>query len=104
FGAVLIRPAFYDTVRMAEHGSEAVLRNIARHAGAGTIPGTVDSGGATEKVFVEDIPFRPIWRQIEQLDLAACVHPSPGVTGPENVSQGAFIERVAEKLGIGHSV
>jgi predicted TIM-barrel fold metal-dependent hydrolase len=104
FGAVLIRPAFFDTVRMAEHGAAAVLRNIARHAGAGTIPGTVDSGGATEKVFVEDIPFRPLWKQIEQLDLVACVHPSPGVAGPENVSQGAFTERVAEKLGIGHSV
>src|SRR5205814_4484894 len=92
------------TVRMAEHGSEALLRNIARHAGAGTLPGTIDSAAATEKVFVEDTPFRPVWKQIEQLDLVACVHPSPGITGPENVSQGGFIEGGAERLGIGHSV
>ncbi len=104
FPAVLIRPAFYDIVRITEHGAAATFRNIARHSGAGTIPGTTDVAGATEKVFIEDTPFRPLWRQLEELDLVACVHPSAGIAGPENVSQGGFAERVTEKLGIGHSV
>jgi hypothetical protein len=34
----------------------------------------------------------------------ACVHPSPGTTNPEPCSAGSFVERVAQRLRIGHPV
>jgi len=48
--------------------------------------------------------FDPVWKRLEELDVAACVHPSPGSTNPEWSCHGAFVERVAANLRIGHPV
>ena len=48
--------------------------------------------------------FDPLWKRLEELDVAACVHPSPGSTNPEWSCHGAFVERVAANLRIGHPV
>ena len=48
--------------------------------------------------------YDPLWQQLEDLGVAACVHPSPGSTNPEWSCHGAFVERVAGNLRIGHSV
>jgi predicted TIM-barrel fold metal-dependent hydrolase len=48
--------------------------------------------------------YDPLWEQLEALDVAACVHPSPGSTNPEWSCHGAFVERVAAGLRIGHDV
>ena len=48
--------------------------------------------------------YDPLWKVLEDLDVAACVHPSPGSTNPEWSSHGAFVERVAANLRIGHNV
>jgi predicted TIM-barrel fold metal-dependent hydrolase len=48
--------------------------------------------------------FNSLWDRLQALDLAACVHPSPGFTNPEGISSGAFIERVAQRLRPGHPV
>jgi predicted TIM-barrel fold metal-dependent hydrolase len=55
-------------------------------------------------VFVNDRHFRPLWDLLAELDVAACIHPSTGVTTPEPQSAGAFVERVAARMDIGHSV
>jgi len=54
--------------------------------------------------FVEGDSFQPLWRQFEELGVVACVHPSVGLTNPEPTSAGAYTERIAEKLRIGHSI
>lgn len=54
--------------------------------------------------YVEGDDFQPLWRQLDELGVVACVHPSVGVTNPEPTSAGGFVERVAERLRIGHSV
>ncbi len=54
--------------------------------------------------FIEGDHFQPLWRQLEELGVVACVHPSVGVTNPEPTSAGAHAERVSERLRIGHSV
>ncbi len=54
--------------------------------------------------YVEGDHFQPLWRQLEELGVVACVHPSVGVTNPEPTSAGAYAERVAERMRIGHSV
>jgi predicted TIM-barrel fold metal-dependent hydrolase len=48
--------------------------------------------------------FDPMWKRLEDLGVAACIHPSPGSTNPEWSTTGAFVERVASNLRIGHSV
>ena len=55
-------------------------------------------------VFVTDAHFKPLWRQLDELGLVACVHPSSGITNPEPTSAGSFIERVSARMQIGHSV
>src|SRR5262249_38960411 len=47
---------------------------------------------------------RPLWRQVEELGVVACVHPSVGSTNPDGTSLGTYIERVSQSLGVGHSV
>jgi predicted TIM-barrel fold metal-dependent hydrolase len=54
--------------------------------------------------YVEGDHFQPLWRQLEELGVVACVHPSVGVTNPEPTSAGAYAERIAERMRIGHSV
>jgi predicted TIM-barrel fold metal-dependent hydrolase len=49
-------------------------------------------------------PYDPLWQRLEELDVAACVHPSPGSTNPEWSCEGPFVERVAANLRIGHLV
>ncbi|HZP43329.1 MAG TPA: amidohydrolase family protein [Candidatus Binatia bacterium] len=48
--------------------------------------------------------YDPLWERLQTLDVAACVHPSPGSTNPEWSCEGAFLERVAKNLRIGHDV
>jgi len=48
--------------------------------------------------------YDPLWQHLEALDVAACVHPSPGSTNPEWSCSGPFVERVAANLRIGHNV
>lgn len=45
-----------------------------------------------------------LWQRLEALEVAACVHPSPGSTNPEWTCSGPFVDRVASNLRIGHSV
>jgi predicted TIM-barrel fold metal-dependent hydrolase len=54
--------------------------------------------------FLNHPEFDPLWRKLETLGVAACVHPSPGSTNPEWTSEGSFIDRVAASLGVGHYV
>jgi predicted TIM-barrel fold metal-dependent hydrolase len=97
FASVMIRPAFYNTPRVEEHAPEAVLDAMARQMMA-------QGGDLGSRVFVEDRPFRPLWRQIDDLGLTACVHPSLGITGPDAISNGGFTERVSQRLGAKHTV
>jgi predicted TIM-barrel fold metal-dependent hydrolase len=48
--------------------------------------------------------YDPLWARFQDLGVAACVHPSPGSTNPEWSCHGAFVERVAKNLRIGHDV
>jgi uncharacterized protein len=48
--------------------------------------------------------FDPLWDALQSLELAACLHPSPGSTNPEWSCEGAFVERVARALRVGHDV
>jgi predicted TIM-barrel fold metal-dependent hydrolase len=48
--------------------------------------------------------YDPLWKQLEALDVAACVHPSPGSTNPEWSCAGTFVERTARNLRIGHNI
>ncbi len=54
--------------------------------------------------FLNHSSYDPLWRAISDAGLVACVHPSPGSTNPEFTSTGAFVERVARHLSIGHDV
>jgi len=90
FRSVTIRPMFY-AVPGTQNGAAGGSAFMAYHH---------PTGG----VFVTDAHFRGLWRQLDQSGLVACVHPSPGITNPEPTSAGSFIERVAERLDIGHSV
>jgi predicted TIM-barrel fold metal-dependent hydrolase len=90
FRSVTIRPMFY-AVPGSQNGSSGGAFHMAyQHP----------TGG----VFVSDAHFRKLWEQIDELGLVACVHPSPGITNPEPTSAGSFVERVAARLEIGHSV
>jgi predicted TIM-barrel fold metal-dependent hydrolase len=87
FKSVLLRPMF--------------LRNpdgVARETPSPLVP-TNPNG-----VFIDNAAFRPIWKQIEHLGLVACVHPYLGIANTEGTSGGSFVERVSDKLGIGHTV
>jgi uncharacterized protein len=48
--------------------------------------------------------YDPLWQRLEALEVAACIHPSPGSTNPEWSCEGAFVERVAHNLRVGHDV
>ncbi|HSS11622.1 MAG TPA: amidohydrolase family protein [Acidimicrobiales bacterium] len=100
FRAVMIRPAFYNTPTIEEHTPEAEMQRLMRQMAAAA------SGGANQgsRVFIEDAPYRPLWRHIDELGIVACVHPTLGIAGPDAVSSGGFAERVAERLGARHSV
>ncbi len=100
FRSVVIRPAFYNAPVIEEHNLQAQMSQaIKRLVAAGS--GGADLGSRT---FVEDIPYRAVWRHLADLDLVACVHPSVGITGPDAVSSGGFAERVSHRLGATHTV
>jgi predicted TIM-barrel fold metal-dependent hydrolase len=87
-GAVMIRPSFYQL-----------------HAESfGSMPVDPAAPSVARPVFVEDKPFRPVWEKADELGLVVCVHPSPGITGPDTISSGGFTERVSARLGVQHSV
>ncbi|MFQ5666666.1 MAG: amidohydrolase family protein, partial [Candidatus Binatia bacterium] len=48
--------------------------------------------------------YNPLWRHLEELGVAACIHASPGNTNPEWTSEGSYVERVAAHLRIGHHI
>ncbi len=48
--------------------------------------------------------YDPLWAFMESAGVAACMLPSGGGTNPEWTSEGAFVERVAEPLFIGHPI
>lgn len=103
FRSVLMRPMFLDVTAPGEHGIPAMISRLARTIGAGSPPREAAELSQVG-TFIEDKPFRPLWRRIEELGLVACIHPSLGITNPEGVSNGSFIERVSQKLGVGHTV
>ncbi len=96
FTSVTIRPAFHLGPKVDDKTPLGQIRRLMAAA----------SGGASlgDRVFVEDVPYRPVWRHIAELGLVACVHPSLGITGPDAVSSGAFAERVSRRLGATHTI
>ena len=48
--------------------------------------------------------YDPLWAEAERIGLAVCIHPSPGSANPQWTSEGAFVERVASNLRIGHNI
>ncbi|NRA00547.1 MAG: amidohydrolase family protein [Myxococcales bacterium] len=54
--------------------------------------------------FINHSEYDPMWRAISDAGLVACIHPSTGSTNPDFTSAGAFVERVASNLEIGHDV
>ena len=48
--------------------------------------------------------YYPLMELLQELGVAACIHPSPGSTSPEWTSTGHFVERVAGNMNIGHNV
>ncbi len=95
FRAVCLRPMFYD-VPVIEPAGAGQAR-----AGEGSVYFSVRP---PRGVFLNHPHFRPLWERIARLDLVACVHPSLGIANPEPTSAGSYIERVAERLGLGHTV
>ena len=100
FTSVVIRPAFYNAPIIEEHSPEALLSQAMKKMLAAA-NGGADLGSRT---FIEDVPYRGVWRQIDELGLVACIHPSLGITGPDAVSSGGFAERVSHRLGASHTI
>jgi predicted TIM-barrel fold metal-dependent hydrolase len=48
--------------------------------------------------------YDPLWAEVEKIGMAACIHPSAGSANPEWTSHGAFVERIAANLRIGHNI
>lgn len=79
------------------------LAEIERVAGAG-IGAVLMRPSFVAGRFLNHSDYDPVWKAIEEAGLVACIHPSVGNTNPEFTSAGAFIERVAGSLDIGHDV
>lgn len=79
------------------------LAEIERVAGAG-FRGVWLRPSFNDGRFLNHSDYDPLWKAIEETGLVACIHPSTGNTNPEFTSAGSFVERVAEKLSIGHDV
>ncbi|HXY92431.1 MAG TPA: amidohydrolase family protein [Acidimicrobiia bacterium] len=90
---VVLRPMFYEVPV-----SERVGRSAA------TSSSMFFSHDSPRGTYVSHPHFAPLWRQIEQLGLVACVHPALGITNPEATSAGSFLERVSARMEIGHTV
>lgn len=48
--------------------------------------------------------YRPLWAELETLGLTAFISAASGSSNPEWTSGGAFVERVASNLQIGHDI
>jgi uncharacterized protein len=48
--------------------------------------------------------YDPLWTYAQQIGMPVCIHPSPGSANPQWTSEGAFVERVASTLRIGHNI
>jgi predicted TIM-barrel fold metal-dependent hydrolase len=96
FRAVAMRPMFYSGPIDDERGPQAQLVRAARQA----VLTTAQPRGA----FIESAHFEPVWRDIDDAAIVACVHPSQGSSNPEGTSEGSLVERLAAKLDIGHNV
>jgi predicted TIM-barrel fold metal-dependent hydrolase len=96
YTAVVIRPAFFLPPRVEAHDPEGQARAAMMRMMGG--------GSSSNRVFVEDVPYRGIWALIEELDVVACVHPSLGITGPDAISSGGFADRVSQRLGAQHTI
>jgi len=94
FRSVVLRPMFHATTYI-------------EHAGP---PGRPQANSLFYQyhnplgIFITHPHFSPLWAHIEELGLVAAIHPSLGTTNPEPSSAGSHIERVAERLQIGHTV
>jgi predicted TIM-barrel fold metal-dependent hydrolase len=100
FTSVVIRPAFYATEVIEGHSPSTrvarAMQDMQRRM-LGDAPWT-------PRHFVETEPFRGLWRQLDDLGMVACIHPSLGITGPDAISSGAFAERVSARLGVSHTI
>jgi predicted TIM-barrel fold metal-dependent hydrolase len=76
------------------------LRRVAAHGvrAAFVRPSFVDGR------FPNQPSYDPLWRALEEHEVAACVHPAAGSTNPEWSCHGAWVERVAQNLRIGHPI
>jgi predicted TIM-barrel fold metal-dependent hydrolase len=74
--------------RLADKGFRAVLLRPCAH----------------QARYLHFAEFAPMWAQLQETGVVACVHPSAGTTNPEFTSHGPFLERVARNLSIGHDV
>jgi predicted TIM-barrel fold metal-dependent hydrolase len=41
--------------------------------------------------------YEPLWAELEQLGIAAAVHPTPGLWNPEWTSHGPFFEKIKDR-------
>ena len=90
--------AIAELARCAKRGFRAAFL---RPCFVGRMP--IDSTDtASTARFLNHPSFDPLWRELEALDVVACVHPSAGSTNPEWSCEGAFVERVAAPLRTGH--
>jgi predicted TIM-barrel fold metal-dependent hydrolase len=102
-----IDEAVAELQRSASRGFRSVLLRpmfVPGHSADAPIPPALVTAANPNGVFVDNAIFRPVWDLIEQLSLVACVHPYLGIANNEATSEGSFVERVSEKLGIGHTV
>jgi predicted TIM-barrel fold metal-dependent hydrolase len=89
FRAIFLRPMFYT--------GGASGRGVGGQAAGG-------EGQGARGAFIESPHFEPLWRQLDALGCVACIHSSNASTNPEGTSAGTFIERVSQRMNIGHSV
>ncbi|HZQ57010.1 MAG TPA: amidohydrolase family protein [Acidimicrobiales bacterium] len=96
-----------EVARAAGRGLRAVAVRPAFQRVEGHAP-TAAFGGAGDVnpvgIFVDDPAFAPLWQSIADHGLVACVHPALGLHNAEGTSAGPFLERVAARLGVGHTV
>jgi len=109
FKTVVLRPMFFAATVTEDRSPAARLEQLARlmNAGARAAPARREAEyrvNNTRGVFLDHRHFRPLLAQLEQAGLVACIHPSVGITNPEQTSEGSFVERVAGRMRIGHSV
>jgi uncharacterized protein len=100
FRSALFRPAFFAvTDPSSSIGAQMIAAMAEVQGGRRAV-----TDGSALRVFIEDQPFRPVFRRCSELGMVACVHPSSNMSGPDAISSGGFAERVSERLGLDHSI